>query len=60
VRQWPSRHRLAITVVSSAKVVVVDSGEACRSAVYTRHRSGPRTLLWGTTMSTGESSVYSF
>jgi hypothetical protein len=37
-----------ITVVSLAKVAVVDSGEGGRSAVYRRCISGPRTLPLGT------------
>jgi hypothetical protein len=34
---------VASTAVSSAKVVVVDSGEVGRSAVYSRYNKGPRT-----------------
>jgi hypothetical protein len=51
---------VAITVVSSAKIDVVDSGEVGRSEVYKRYRSGLRTLLWGKPAFTGQSSVYSF
>jgi hypothetical protein len=35
---------VASTAVSSAKLAVVDSGEAGRSAVYSKYNSGPRTL----------------
>jgi hypothetical protein len=38
---------VAITVVSSAKVAVVASGDVARSAVYRKYRSGARTLPWG-------------
>jgi hypothetical protein len=38
---------MATTAVSSAKVAVVDSGEAGKSAVYSRY-NGLRTLPWGT------------
>jgi hypothetical protein len=38
----------ATTAVSSAKVAVVDSGEAGRPAVYSRYNNGPRTLPCGT------------
>jgi hypothetical protein len=50
---------VATTAVSSAKVVVVDSAEIGRSAVYGRYNNGPRTLPWGTPTLTGESRVYS-
>jgi hypothetical protein len=36
---------VASTAVSPAKVVVVDSDEVGRSAVYSKCNSGPRTLL---------------
>jgi hypothetical protein len=39
---------LAITVLLSAKVAVVDFGEVGRSAVYIRYNNGPRALAWGT------------
>jgi hypothetical protein len=45
--------------VSSAKVAVIDSSEAGRSAVYSRYNNGPRTLPCGTPVLTGVSSVYS-
>jgi hypothetical protein len=48
---------MAITVVSFARVAVVDSDEVGRSAV---HSSGPRTLPWGMPAFTRKSSVYSF
>jgi hypothetical protein len=35
---------VASTAVSSAKVAVVDSDEVGRSAVYSKYKSGPRTL----------------
>jgi hypothetical protein len=35
---------MATTVVSSAKVAVVDSGKVRRPAVYNRYNNGPRTL----------------
>jgi hypothetical protein len=35
---------VASTEVSSAKVAVVDSGEAGRSAVCSKYNSGPRAL----------------
>jgi hypothetical protein len=35
---------VASTAVSLAKVAVVDSDEAGRSAVYSKYNSGPRTL----------------
>jgi hypothetical protein len=38
---------MATTAVSSANVVVVDSGEVGRSAVYSRYNIGPRTLSLG-------------
>jgi hypothetical protein len=44
---------MATTAVSLPKVAVVDSGEVGRSAVYSRHNNGPRTLLWGTPALTG-------
>jgi hypothetical protein len=50
---------MATTVVSSANVAVVDSGEVGRSAVYSRYNNGPRTLPWGTPALTDDSSVYS-
>jgi hypothetical protein len=36
------------TAVSSAKMVVVESGEVGGSAVYIRYNNGPRTLPWST------------
>jgi hypothetical protein len=39
---------VAMTAVSSAKVVVMESGEVGRSAVYRRYSKGPRKLPWGT------------
>jgi hypothetical protein len=39
---------VATTTVSSAKIAVVDSGEAGMSAVYSRYNNGPRTLPYGT------------
>jgi hypothetical protein len=39
---------VAITAASSPKDAIVDSDEVGRSAVYSRYRSGPRTLPWGT------------
>jgi hypothetical protein len=42
------------------KVVVIDSDEVGRSALYSRYNNGPRTLPWGMPALTGESSVYSF
>jgi hypothetical protein len=50
---------VASTAVSSAKVAVVDSGEVGRSAEYSRYNNGPKTLPWGTTALTDESSVHS-
>jgi hypothetical protein len=38
---------VASTVVSSAKVAVVDSGEVGRSAVCSKYNNGPRTFPWG-------------
>jgi hypothetical protein len=55
VKQWLST---ATTVVLSAKVAVVDSGEVGRSAVYSRNNNGPRTLPWDTPALTDDSSVY--
>jgi hypothetical protein len=49
---------VASTAVSSAKVVVIDSGEAGRSAVYIRYNNGPKTLPWGTSTFTEESFVF--
>jgi hypothetical protein len=39
---------MAMTAVPSAKVAVMESGEAGRSAVYKRYSKGPRMLPWGT------------
>jgi hypothetical protein len=50
---------VASTAVSSAKAVVVDSGVAGRSAVYSKYNNGPRTLPWGTPALTEESFVCS-
>jgi hypothetical protein len=50
---------MATTAVWLAKVAVVDSGEAGKSAAFSRHNNGPRTLPWGTPALTGKSSVYS-
>jgi hypothetical protein len=44
---------VAMTTVSSAKVVVMESGEVDRSAVYRMYSKGPRTLLSGTPALTG-------
>jgi hypothetical protein len=49
----------ATTAVSLAKFAVVDSGEVGRSAVYSRHNNGPKTLPWGTPALTDDSLVYS-
>jgi hypothetical protein len=35
---------VATTAVSSAKVAVMEPGEAGRSVVYSRYSKGPRTL----------------
>jgi hypothetical protein len=43
----------------SANVVVIDSVEVYRTALYSRYNSDPKTLLWGTPALTGESSNYS-
>jgi hypothetical protein len=40
---------VATTVVSSAKVAVVDSGEVGMSAVHSRYNNGLKTLPWGCT-----------
>jgi hypothetical protein len=37
----------SLSVVFSAWVPVVDSGEVARSAAYCRYNNGPRTLPWG-------------
>jgi hypothetical protein len=50
---------MATTAVSSANVVVVDSGVDSRCAVYSRYSNGPRILSWGTLALTGENCVYS-
>jgi hypothetical protein len=50
---------VANTAVSSANVAVVDSVGVGGCAVYSRYNSGPRTLPWGTTPLTEETSVYS-
>jgi hypothetical protein len=49
---------MATTVVSLAKVAVVDPGEIGRSVVYSRYNNGPRTLPWGTPALIDDSSVY--
>jgi hypothetical protein len=49
---------VANSIVSSAKVAVVDSGKVGKSAVYSRYNNEPRTLPWGMPILTGESSVY--
>jgi hypothetical protein len=49
---------VTIDEVSWAKVDVA-SGEVGSSAVYNRYNNGPRTLPWGTSALTGESSVCS-
>jgi hypothetical protein len=56
----PGTLSVATTVVLSAKVAVVNSGEVDRSAALMRYSSGPSTLHWGTPMFMGESSVYSY
>jgi hypothetical protein len=50
---------VASTAVLPPNVVVVDSSEVGRSAVYRMINNGPRTLLLRTPALTGESSVYS-
>jgi hypothetical protein len=50
---------VAMTAVSSTKVVVMESGEVGRSAVYRRYSKGPRTLPWGTPTLTRVRSVSS-
>jgi hypothetical protein len=50
---------MAMTAVSSAKVAVMESGEAGRSAVYRWYSKGPKTLPWGTPALTGVRSVRS-
>jgi hypothetical protein len=45
--------------VYSTNVAVVDSGEADKSAVYSRYNNTSRVLPWGMPTLTGESSVYS-
>jgi hypothetical protein len=54
----------SLSVVSAAaslpKVAVIDSGEADRSAVFSRYNNGPRTLTWDKPALTRENSVYSF
>jgi hypothetical protein len=47
------------TAVSSTKVALVDSGQAGRSAVYSRNNNGPRALPCGTPDLAVESSVFS-
>jgi hypothetical protein len=51
---------VANTAVSPANVVVADSVEICRSAVYSRCNSGPRTLPLGTPDLTEEFCVLRF
>jgi hypothetical protein len=51
---------LSVTnALALANVVIVQSVEVGRSAVYSSYNSGPRTRPWGTPALTGESSVYS-
>jgi hypothetical protein len=50
---------VATTAVFSPKVVVADSGEVGRSAVYSRYNNGPWTLPCGTPALTEDSCVYS-
>jgi hypothetical protein len=47
---------MASTVVSQAKVAVVDSVKVGRSAVYSRYNNGPRTIL-GMPALTGDEEV---
>jgi hypothetical protein len=48
---------MSMTILSSAKVAVIESGEVRRSAVYRRYRKRWRTLPWGTPALTGVRSV---
>jgi hypothetical protein len=50
---------VAMTAVSSTKVVVMESGEMGRLAVYRRYSKGLRPLPWGTPALTGVRSVSS-
>jgi hypothetical protein len=50
---------VATTAVLSANVAVIDSGEAGKSAVYSKYINGSMTLPCGTPALTGKSSVYS-
>jgi hypothetical protein len=54
----PGSLSVANTAVCSANVAVVDSVEVGWSAVCSMYNSGPRTLPWGTSALTEESSVY--
>jgi hypothetical protein len=51
---------MATTAVSLTEIAaLVDFGKVGRSAVYSKYNNGPRTLAWGTSAFTDDSSMYS-
>jgi hypothetical protein len=51
----PGSLSMADAAILFANVMVVDSVQVGRSALYNRYSSGPRTLPWGTPCLTKES-----